>query len=368
MIHRLLKLKGIKLFLFVGLPLFTGSLLGCSSDLSDVQKLGERWEKISQSSEVIGQDFYQSCLRRANIPPSRYPEITSYKLLVDQDCVDLFRPASNNIISINKGLIDYLRFLAILADPSTGEITQQDREALEMAIKGLGSSLSDAGFTPPEVFSNEESVSLLVNFLDFIITAAQNRIRQNTIRPIMVCFDDEIEIYSKGLEEIASQVYPMSLEREKSQWKSYFGSTPPSEEEISTSSGILDQPTQRFINEIDKINERQEKGRVFADFLAATRRMHHDISIIFSEDKEFSSEAEKETYCQDFEKDLREEFAQSAIRKTDTIAESRNETDSEFDVYHLDLSAKQIREISSILQDYQTTTEPLLDRLNSTIH
>lgn len=339
----------------------TGVFVGCTN-FDHVQQLGERWETISEASQLIGQDFYESCRRKASTPSGHFPNILLTKLPDDENCLKKHRPASQSIIGANQILATYLQRLAILADSNTGAITDQDRQTLETAISNLTESLTESGVSVPSAVTS--NISSGVSILSFIFTALQNQIRQNTIPPVMICTDDEIQTYTMGLEDIINKIYiPVTLGAEKDKYKAYYSIF--SEDEALQSEGLpstaLDQS---FVEKIDRVNERQEVARTFANVLSATRKMHGDISTMFAKDMDLEEDTKRQNYCDNYEAELREKFPSEANEESEPEQIETQEDENQT----INLSPQQVQEIAKILQEFKITTDPMFERLESAIN
>lgn len=345
------------------LSIVSGTMFGCS-DYENVKQLGERWELISKSSELIANDYYKSCRRIASAPDGNFPSIILSKRSRDINCVDNYLPASQNIIKVNQVLVTYLQRLAVIADSKTGEITAEDRQGLEMAISNLTGSLASSGVTIPE--SLTENVSSGVSLIGLIFTALQNKVRKKTIPPVMVCTDDEIKTYTNGLEDIVKDVYIDVLELEKDSYDTNYSLYRPGNfptvqvGDLPSERFYVSQLDQEYANAIEKVNDRQDVARAFAAVIAKTRDMHGDISDMFAQEMELTTDESRQEYCENYEKELKEKF-----RPDDSSVSSEFEMPEQITADAIDLTPEMSKRIANILNEYQISTAPYFKTLES---
>lgn len=335
-------------FLFIGLS-------GCK-DFSDVHNLGKRAESIRATSESIGKDFYQSCVNRANLPNSGYfPAIIdtrtnepekkdTYTGKVTKEegelkqCEEEFAPASDKIVKAYDVLVVYLEKLAILADEDTGKIPEKDRTELNNAVNDLGDALTNTEIKIPDSVTN--NVDNGIGILGVVFDIIGDKIKEDAIVPAMICTDDEIKAYTKGLEQIASQVYVNALNTEADEVDLYFTRhAPRGNSDHPSASYSLIKLDELYVSRQENIEKRIDIAEDFAEILTETRKTHSKISQEFENGFNYGKDKDKKTFCSNYESQI-------------------ETTDASFKI-----KPAQAQKISRILKNYQKNTAPLFEKL-----
>lgn len=333
----------------------TTILSGCK-DFKKVSDLGKRSELIKATSVAIGKDFYQSCVNRANLPDSGFfPAIINTRTNEPEkkdpvtgqvteevgelkQCEDKFAPASQKIVEANKVLVVYLEKLAILADEDTGTIPEEDKTGLTHAVNGLIGTLTNTKITIPDIVTN--NVDQGIGILGVVFDIIGDRIKEDAIVPAMICTDDEIQGYTKGLEQIASQVYVNALNQEVDEVDIYFTRHKPR--------GSFDNPSasyslvkldELYVSRQEDIEKRIDIAKAFAEVLKETRNTHSKISKEFEKDFHYGKDKNKDDFCNNYESQI--ETADASFK----------------------IKPAQAQKISRILKDYQKNTDSLFKKL-----
>ena len=359
---------------------------GCSVDFENVKTLGDHWDDVMMASEEIGEDLYQSCLRRSNFPEAPpkdvlqiFPQIARGqelenglrgKIGADEVCVSEVRPRMLRVIDANNVLVSYLQRLSEIADPNTGAITDQDRANLSRSITGLRDTLVGLREEMPagmesndeltERILTDQNIASISSLFGRIFTAFQNQVRSKTIPVVMVCTDSSIRDYTRGLELLARDEYGAWLESEKEVLTDFYLSSSNLPEGPLPEPGTHDATSLQYIADIDAISARQEKGRQYGDLLVAIAKMHNEISKVFAENLELDLDNphEIESFCM-------EEINALASHLPSELETGEVSRDIASLSEQLDLSQSQMLEIAGILQDYRNIAEPLLEGLTS---
>ncbi len=337
-------------FRTVSLCFLVGISLASCRDFSNVRDLGNQANDIQERSTEMANDFYDSCMRRARIPRSQFPDITNTRQIEEQKCENTARPASNTITDANKVLIEYLIKLAKLAGDGSSVVSSNNRAELETSLGNLTTALGDAGVTVPEPVSTIAGQG--AGILNVIFDAIASEIRQDTLAPVMVCTDDEIQNYTQGLEQLATIVYINQLEIEAQQHSTYFTNLtprlagvdfPPSE---ALSSFQLDHA---YNAAIDAINAKKDFANEFARFLGTTRGTHSELSLVFAESLDLTQKNAKGQ--PEINAAKRDEFC------------TRYEAQIHREPVSIQLTPSQAGRITTILKEYETTTAPILEKM-----
>lgn len=324
----------------ISMSFLTTGLSGCKN-FEEVSDLGKRSEIIKATSVAIGKDFYQSCVNRANLPDSGFfPAIINTRKKDGElkQCEEKFAPASQKIIEANNVLVVYLEKLAILADEDTGTIPEKDKTELTNAVNGLVGALTNTGITIPDIVTN--NVDQGIGILGVVFDIIGDQIKEDAIVPAMICTDDEIQGYTEGLEQIASQVYVNALNTEVDEVDLYFTRHQPRGNfDNPSASYSLVKLDELYVSRQEDIEKRIDVAKAFAEVLKETRNTHSKISQEFEKDFNYGKGKNKDAFCNNYESQI--ETADASFK----------------------IKPAQAQKISRILKDYQKNTAPLFKKL-----
>jgi hypothetical protein len=332
--------------------LFSTSLMsillnGCR-DFSNVKELGDSWKVIDQTSTIIANDFYQSCLRSSKHPASaRLFGLTDYfnaVKLEKEKCEKRYLPARNNIIGTYAVYSEYLRKLSILADKNTGAVTNDQKDELESAIGNLFGQLQSTGVKVPEILSN--NINAGVNLVSIIFGFIGNDIRRNAIEPTIICTNEDIQKYTDGLMQISNVVYINQLTIERGAFESHITNFTPLTDRkltINETRNLFDMENY-LVGKDNDLDEREMVARSFSDVLKATATTHSSLSAIFVKELKLTDDLKKKTYCEKYEKRILENAKKSQ---------------------EISISPKTLTEISNVLTNYQKNIKPSIDSITA---
>ncbi len=342
--------------------LASGTLCSCGKDFSQVKNLGDQWKVIDQTASIIGADFYQSCLRAAQYPAESrlFGEGPRYFDTVNKRRAEYdlkYPPAQKDIRGVFAVYTGYLQKLSTLADKKTGSITTKQSDDLKSAINGLLSQLKVTGVTVPDIVSNNVGVGTKI--VESIFRFIGDGIRQKAILPTIVCTNDEIDTYTKGLIGISSGVYINQLRIERGDFESHIANFTPAifaPTADGSPKGRLTTQQSRDLLAMEnlvivkdtELRDREAVAKQFSAVISETAKLHDGLSLLFA--KELSlidtsgriDEAQRDSFCVTYEN----KAAEDALKASD--------------IPDLKISSKMALEVSEMMKNYQKKTDPLI--------
>jgi hypothetical protein len=376
-----------KLSIWISLISITLMTSGCYEDLSKVQQFSKVAATIKETSDRMGKDIYESCIRRETrknetekIQKTFASQTTSYQtqfqpspsslnnrrsisgelgeiqklvrtteeipytfapIRMDERC-DRFKPVAQSAIQANLLLVNYLE--------SLGQLASDQQVTLNQNLTDLGSTITNLNPTFKQanisisinqdyVKAGESIVGLLV---DKFFTKPFQR---ESLKSIMVCQDKNFGKYTSLLNTIAKDFYLDILwKEEKGILYAYF-------EERSLQAPIryansmqdfsneIQTITQQYIKDKVQLNELKDRAEAYIELMSLTTQNHHKLAMILGNNM---NEKEIQSFC-----------PQNVSPKTSEISQNLEPP-----------SKEQLKEVDKVLDNYLKETKPLVDKLN----
>lgn len=294
--------KVLKLFvLFIPVTILLNS---CGRDFKSVENfVNNHHAAIKNSSDLVAQDIYDSCLRRVNyiiLTASNGIETREETL---QKCNSENKPNISRVKIANRVLLNYMEQLGQVASGKTVSFDENIAD-LKIALTNLNAG----GFIP------ESAVQAGTNLFQIFVNALSKEKRGRALKKAILCADDSLQNYipgnsslkdnqqqnNGGLIKIA-QIYTNTiLEVEKKQINSYYETYLAPLEEFTDSQIPIALEVQKDYNEAMKIvQDKKDNAQNYIEILQATANAHSKLKDVFQgTGKNAISTEEKKQLCQ----------------------------------------------------------------------
>lgn len=336
--------KVLKLFvLFIPVTILLNS---CGRDFKSVENfVNNHHAAIKNSSDLVAQDIYDSCLRRVNyiiLTASNGIETRENTL---QGCNSDNKPNIKEVKSANSVLLNYMTQLGQVASGKTVSFDENITD-LQTAL----TNLKVGSFTLPKT-----TVQAGINVFQIFANALSKEKRGRSLKKAILCADDSLQIYIKGnsslkdnqqqnggLINIAQEGYIDGiLEIEKTQingyYQTYFATLRTSTEpQIAVALEV-----EKDYNEAMKIvQEKKDNAQNYIDVLKATAQAHSRLKDVFKgTGKDAISTEEIKQLCQS------------------VLAERENDLEKNNLSTKLDLKESEMIKAQEILSEYSQTVK-----------
>lgn len=366
--------------LWISLISLTLITSGCHEDLSQVLEFSKVSGTIQETSEKLGKDIYESCLRRENrldeteklqssFAQTQFPspsgvltrensrtrtlegfeefpvtgDSNPYKfppIRMDERC-DRFKPVAKSTIQANLLAVNYLESLGQLAGDQRVSLNQNLTD-LGSAITNLNSIFEKAKIS---VQINSDYVKAGENIVGFLLdNFVVKPIQRKNLKSVIVCQDENFQQYILLLNEVNQLYRDTWLESEKGGLYRYFeerfqqaptryrNNMPEFANEIQTI-------TQQYTQEKAQLNGRKEQAETYIALLSLTAQNHHELAVIFGNNMDKKA---IQSFCPQ--------------NSTATTAEIYQNLEPP--------SQEQLEEAQKVLDNYLKEAKPLVAKLN----
>ena len=353
---------------------------GCHEDLSQVREFSKVSGTIQETSEKLGKDIYESCLRRENrldeteklqssFAQTQFPspsgvltrensrtrtlegfeefpvtgDSSPYKfppIRMDERC-DRFKPVAKSTIQANLLAVNYLESLGQLAGDQRVSLNQNLTD-IGSAITNLNSIFEKAKIS---VQINSDYVKAGENIVGFLLdNFVVKPIQRKNLKSVIVCQDENFQQYILLLNEVNQLYRDTWLESEKVGLYRYFeerfqqaptryrNNMPEFANEIQTI-------TQQYTQEKAQLNGRKEQAETYIALLSLTAQNHHELAVIFGNNMDKKA---IQSFCPQ--------------NSTATTAEIYQNLEPP--------SQEQLEEAQKVLDNYLKEAKPLVAKLN----
>ncbi|MCA2939234.1 MAG: hypothetical protein IM319_08715 [Microcystis sp. M113S1] len=370
--------------LWISLISLTLITSGCHEDLSQVREFSKVSGTIQETSEKLGKDIYESCLRRENrldeteklqssFAQTQFPspsgvltrensrtrtlegfeefpvtgDSNPYKfppIRMDERC-DRFKPVAKSTIQANLLAVNYLE--------SLGQLAGDQRVSLNQSLTDIGSAITNLNSifekAKISVQINSDYVKAGENIVGFLLdNFVVKPIQRKNLKSVIVCQDENFQQYILLLNEVNQLYRDTWLESEKGGLYRYF------EERFQQAPTRYRNNMQELVNEIQTItqqytqekaqlNGRKEQADAYIALLSLTAQNHHELAIIFGNNMDKKA---IQSFC--------------TQNSTATTAEIYQNLEPP--------SQEQLKEAQKVLDNYLKEAKPLVDKLNKKAH
>lgn len=353
---------------------------GCHEDLSQVREFSKVSGTIQETSEKLGKDIYESCLRRENrldeteklqssFAQTQFPspsgvltrensrtrtlegfeefpvtgDSNPYKfppIRMDERC-DRFKPVAKSTIQANLLAVNYLE--------SLGQLAGDQRVSLNQSLTDIGSAITNLNSifekAKISVQINSDYVKAGENIVGFLLdNFVVKPIQRKNLKSVIVCQDENFQQYILLLNEVNQLYRDTWLESEKGGLYRYFeerfqqaptryrNNMPEFANEIQTI-------TQQYTQEKAQLNGRKEQAETYIALLSLTAQNHHELAVIFGNNMDKKA---IQSFCPQ--------------NSTATTAEIYQNLEPP--------SQEQLEEAQKVLDNYLKEAKPLVAKLN----
>ena len=311
---------------------------GDTSDLKAAEKYGLMAAEFEASTTKLADDIYNSCIRRAQYIPLQAPGNDAKQEEAIQDCNDLNRPQAANAKKANQVLINYMVAVGQLASDNTVKFN----ESLVNITKALN------GLNIEAITLNTDQVDAGVGIANFFIDWITREFRRGNLKQAILCTDDSIQSYSKGLTNVFQEGYIDGiLEQESDRIRRYY-------EDYATVMRQRDAIDREFralelekFQAIDASLKRRDAAYTYLAIINKTAEFHGGLKEIFAGNEPLPTPTECEQYLA-----VKDESKISQSSSADNWEESEKLTFSE------------LQQVSKIAAQYQEEVMPLIRKLD----
>jgi len=370
--------------LWISLISLTLITSGCHEDLSQVREFSKVSGTIQETSEKLGKDIYESCLRRENrldeteklqssFAQTQFPspsgvltrensrtrtlegfeefpvtgDSNPYKfppIRMDERC-DRFKPVAKSTIQANLLAVNYLE--------SLGQLAGDQRVSLNQSLTDIGSAITNLNSifekAKISVQINSDYVKAGENIVGFLLdNFVVKPIQRKNLKSVIVCQDENFQQYILLLNE-GNQLYRDTwLESEKVGLYRYFEERfqqAPTRyrNNMTEFANEIQTITQQYTQEKAQLNGRKEQADAYIELLSLTAQNHHELAIIFGNNMDKKA---IQSFC--------------TQNSTATTAEIYQNLEPP--------SQEQLKEAQKVLDNYLKEAKPLVDKLNKKAH
>jgi hypothetical protein len=366
--------------LWISLISLTLITSGCHEDLSQVREFSKVSGTIQETSEKLGKDIYESCLRRENrldeteklqssFAQTQFPspsgvltrensrtrtlegfeefpvtgDSNPYKfppIRMDERC-DRFKPVAKSTIQANLLAVNYLESLGQLAGDQRVSLNQNLTD-IGSAITNLNSIFEKAKIS---VQINSDYVKAGENIVGFLLdNFVVKPIQRKNLKSVIVCQDENFQQYIFLLNEVNQLYRDTWLASEKVGLYRYFEERfqqAPTRyrNNMTEFANEVQVITQQYAQEKVQLNSRKEQAEAYIALLSLTAQNHHKLAIILGNNMDKKA---IQSFC-----------PQNPPSDTAGISQT------------LELpTQKQLKEAEKVLDNYLKEAKPLVSKLN----
>jgi hypothetical protein len=370
--------------LWISLISLTLITSGCHEDLSQVREFSKVSGTIQETSEKLGKDIYESCLRRENrldeteklqssFAQTQFPspsgvltrensrtrtlegfeefpvtgDSNPYKfppIRMDERC-DRFKPVAKSTIQANLLAVNYLE--------SLGQLAGDQRVSLNQSLTDIGSAITNLNSifekAKISVQINSDYVKAGENIVGFLLdNFVVKPIQRKNLKSVIVCQDENFQQYILLLNEVNQLYRDTWLESEKVGLYRYFEERfqqAPTRyrNNMTEFANEIQTITQQYTQEKAQLNGRKEQADAYIALLSLTAQNHHELAIIFGNNMDKKA---IQSFC--------------TQNSTATTAEIYQNLEPP--------SQEQLKEAQKVLDNYLKEAKPLVDKLNKKAH
>lgn len=370
--------------LWISLISLTLITSGCHEDLSQVREFSKVSGTIQETSEKLGKDIYESCLRRENrldeteklqssFAQTQFPspsgvltrensrtrtlegfeefpvtgDSNPYKfppIRMDERC-DRFKPVAKSTIQANLLAVNYLE--------SLGQLAGDQRVSLNQSLTDIGSAITNLNSifekAKISVQINSDYVKAGENIVGFLLdNFVVKPIQRKNLKSVIVCQDENFQQYILLLNEVNQLYRDTWLESEKVGLYRYFEERfqqAPTRyrNNMTEFANEIQTITQQYTQEKAQLNGRKEQADAYIELLSLTAQNHHELAIIFGNNMDKKA---IQSFCPQ--------------NSTATTAEIYQNLEPP--------SQEQLKEAQKVLDNYLKEAKPLVDKLNKKAH
>lgn len=277
--------KVLKLFvLFIPVTIILNS---CGRDFKSVENFVKNHQvAIKNSSDLLAQDIYESCLRRGNyiILTARNGIETRENTL--QGCNSENKPNGNRVKIANSVLLNYMTGLGQVASGKTVSFDENISDLQTALI-----NLKVGSFSLPK-----NSIKAGTNVFQIFVNALSKEKRGRSLKKAILCADDSLQSYitgnstfkdnqqqNGGLINIAQDGYIDGiLEIEKTQINGYYETYFSTLRSSSESQIAVALEVEKDYKEAMKIvKEKKDNAQNYIDILQTTAKAHSRLKDVF---------------------------------------------------------------------------------------
>ena len=370
--------------LWISLISLTLITSGCHEDLSQVREFSKVSGTIQETSEKLGKDIYESCLRRENrldeteklqssFAQTQFPspsgvltrensrtrtlegfeefpvtgDSSPYKfppIRMDERC-DRFKPVAKSTIQANLLAVNYLE--------SLGQLAGDQRVSLNQSLTDIGSAITNLNSifekAKISVQINSDYVKAGENIVGFLLdNFVVKPIQRKNLKSVIVCQDENFQQYILLLNEVNQLYRDTWLESEKVGLYRYFEERfqqAPTRyrNNMTEFANEIQTITQQYTQEKAQLNGRKEQADAYIALLSLTAQNHHELAIIFGNNMD--------------KKAIKSFCTQNSTATTAEIYQNLEPP-----------SQEQLKEAQKVLDNYLKEAKPLVDKLNKKAH
>lgn len=338
----------LKLFiLFIPVSFLLNS---CDSNFKSVESfVNNNKSGIKTYADILAQDIYDSCLRRANYIPLINKNGIELRETAIEECNKFNKPNIELVKEANDVLLNYM---TVLGQVASGKTVSFDKNISELQTALTGLKIGNSKLSEPTVTAGTNILSILVN-------ALSKSEREKALKKAILCSDDSLQNYitgsptskedkslSGGLIGIAQDGYISKsgiLEIEKTTIDGYYKTYFSAIEKSNGSQIAAELEAQKDYNKaIEIIQNKRDNAESYIKILTATAKAHHQLK------NEFQGTGKDTISTEEVN-----ELCRSVLAGKVSNLEKSN------DSAKLNLSEQQLRKAKLILAEYSQTVELL---------
>ena len=267
-------------FFSLSIPVSCSLLLSsCKTDFTSVETFVNTYQaEITTDSNILADDIYNSCLRRANYVQLSDTKGITMRNSIIQECQSDNQPNVKKVELANNVILNYMTKLGQVASGKTVTV-DNNIDALQQAIQNL--KVGSFKFKASDVQAGTDILKTIVN----VFSKSE---RGKALKKAILCSDDSLQKYitgnpfsekdqlpSGGLIQIAQSYNSEILGIEKTQidgyYQTYFSELGQNNSQISTELEVQND----YIKAQEIVNNKSNNAKSYIDLLQSTAQAHH---------------------------------------------------------------------------------------------
>ncbi len=330
-----IKLMGVLLVLFPSCLLI--SSCGNNLDLRAAENYGLMAAELEDKTTKLANDIYDSCIRKVRyfrLQARGSDEIQKQAL---EDCEALNKPTAQKTKTANQVLINYMIAVGKLASDNTVKFNE--------SLDNIKQSLN--GLNVDGVALQSQAVTSGLNIAGFFLDWVTSESRRGNLREAIVCTDDSIQNYNKGLILVFQEGYINGiLSQENNQIRQYYESYAAVMRTRNADDREFRALEQEKFQAIDTVIKRRDAALSYIEFVNITAQTHNALKDVFSKEEDVSNQTQLTARCEQY----------FGLASNNTV--SKNSP----------LTPLELKEVNKIMLKYERKITPLLKKMKLSLY
>lgn len=312
----------------------------CGTDpaIKSAQNFGLMAADFESETDKLADDLYNSCIRRISYFAVR--EGTTARDQALNNCEKLNKPAVGEAKDANKIVTKYAISIGQLASDDVVKFDDEFNK-IKNSLNNFSIPTNNGNITLPQ-----DAVNTGTQIANVIFGWVVNQSRKGTLREAIICTDEPLQTYTKGLEDAFREGYINGVLRdEKDTAKSYYDFYITRLRQVGTERDFMElerESSQALLHFV----ERRNAAESYIGIINKTAQAHTKLKDVFLGDSEPPSQASCNVYLKAKESDS------TAINPAHQI-----------NSLNVPLTLEEMGQVREIVLNYRKDIEPLLQKM-----